>query len=1175
MTECALQSSTACLPITALASIQVDRKVLLFAGQGQYLQIYDVNSTQISSTPIFEAQPVLGIRVLTPEACRNSRYFLLIAIWGGRSLRIVRIKLEGYIADFRHQLSSPELSKQQTCPDWILDTAYNDNSVFVLTAHNQLQKFPIFFGITEHVAEGGSISVINGPKSFLYSGCLTIAGPDLMIVASGTVFGEILVWTCQRTEGEEQWKPSPSHNFMGHKGSVFGVSISDVLDLAGIRKRLLASCSDDRTIRLWDISDCDQDERETSHAINSIETGFGAISEAGQAHIACVWGHASRIWDVEFVPQGMRSRDQPVSLLSRGEDGACQLWDIDLPVNKDADNGISVSIKPKASDRIHNGKNAWSMCTLKDEQGMLVHTGGADGQMISRRFETPDVTNRRPLTIVVPFNKITESSKSLKIYTLLSQSECLATTDQGNLYRLSLIEGKLDWEKVHADLPNGGVTISWLEDLSLTLLAHQKGGLFALMDSQDSLVSVSCNLNDPISWMQAAGKHSAGSRSPRICVVAVSSNKEAVILWMNTVEDSVQARQTALRLPDTFTITACCYDQSSGVLLLGSRAGALAIYSNFTPELSTAQEAYCVRHVHATDSVTSITVLPAEFGISNDTGSINVLTTGRDGSYAIHRLKWSFPDHNEPLVSVVHLSSPPFGPNVEGAYLVSSSSNEDHLDLILYGFRSSCFIVWNETQQFEVVSVECGGAHRSWCYKDSYEPSADNRSKSFIWTKAGQFNWHNSNGSSHKVIRGGGHGREIKAVARSSIPYTGTDGRRPGRVLVATGAEDTNILLFAIPTKKESANWDRSSGLQPCKDTEFEAVATLQRHTTGLQHLQFAPSGEYLFSSAGCEEFYAWKLTFDVPCVGIGTVLWDTMPTDEEDSDARIMSFDLQDGNESGYIVAMACSSGKIKVVRYVPGATRDKGVFELVRVINYGSFCLMQAFFLSPTSILPRKQVQDQTRILSAGTNGHLNVEVFDGHSRIDMSAPVSTSETQLPVEVHNVHQSSILAMDIMHLSPSTHLIATGGDDNALGITIFTCPESGTGRNRIRLRTILIPNAHAGALTALKIIKFEVGAVETSALLVTVSNDQRFKIWRVSLDRENTLGRSDQELGSDRLFEAVQVKLVGSVWTGVADVSGVEVVDEADASGCGNRILVVGVGMELMSITWNGEETT
>ncbi|KIW72191.1 hypothetical protein PV04_00405 [Phialophora macrospora] len=1200
MTECILESRAACLPVTALASIQVDGSAWVVAGQGPYLHIYNGDNIRVSSTRIFEIQPVLGVKVLdngtSPAALRR----LDLVVWGGALLRLGSVTLEKLAVDLLHTILCLRLAEQRTCSDWILSATFLPGFVLLLTAHNRLLGIPVSCIAVEESPRRDRIWTIDGPESFLYSGCLSTANPDLVIVASGTVFGEILVWTCRRSEDGRQWVPSLRHVFRGHKGSVFGVSISEAVDLAGTHKRLLASCSDDRTVRIWDISDCDRNDHNEGYCeIISTETGFGPVNHTSKTHIASAWGHLSRIWDVEFVTTRTYNSGHSIVLLSRGEDGACQMWTAELRADPNDETGLTASLGPAASDRLHFGKNAWSMCQLNDEHGILVYTGGADGQIISRRFVTPETVNVSSLTIAVPFKDITKSL-ALKNYLLLNHQECLAITDQGHLFRLTFGDGKLQWRQLQGAPVKGGLTLCSAEESGFVLAASQRGGLYALLKGQETLLPISCNLSHGISWLKIAGQQLSSCRDPVTCVVAVLTDKTPVILWLNMKENSIWASQTALRMPETFTITACYYDQTSEILLLGSRAGALAAYSGVTPESATSQEPYCLRHVHGTESVSSISVVRPDADMGTGIEAIYILTTGRDGNYALHRLESpSLASGVQPQMFIVHLSPSPFGLNTEGAYFAASEDSISthqlrRRDLILFGFRSTSFIVWNETQQSELLSVECGGPHRSWAFRDESASAVCNTAKSFVWTKAGKFNWHNSNGSSHGLIQRGFHGREIKAVARSPLPYVGTGKEQEDRVLVATGAEDTNIQLFAI-AKSPASTISLATG-QPQADVspEFQSLATLKRHTTGLQHLQFSPSGHYLFSSAGCEEFYVWQLSLHVPRISLGVVLWDVLPTEEEDSDARIMAFDLRLENAGAeperYTLVLAYSNGKSKILRYTTSSMRSKGTFETLQQISYGSFCVMQALFLPPLS----GPATNQTCVLSAGTNGYVNLSLLN--CRDNLSHSGATSWPVLPrMEVHKLHQSSILAMDVMPVGSGGRLIATGGDDNALGLTLLTSsakPSLNHEDGKLekegidhRFRTILIPSAHAAAVTALKIVCLRSTSTTWSAWIITVANDQRVKIWRTEINLQEALVDSSEHSKANVLFEALQVELVGQAWTGVADVSGIEIIDEhtqhvsgaqdnsIHATGRTCRIMVLGVGMGLMDITSEQDE--
>ncbi|KIV78114.1 hypothetical protein PV11_09866 [Exophiala sideris] len=1188
---CVIESQASCLPVSALQNARLrDGSSILFAGQGPYLIIY-LHGRRLLSHRIFDTQSIHGIRVTSQVEFRSKADLFNVVVWGGGLVQSGRLTLDTNNDGTRSSDVQLILSADFDARDWILDALLLSSSIILLTAHNALVNVAINDRESGFHLDGENTSVIHGPGAFLYSGDLLAATPDLIIIAAGTVFGEILVWTYFRDLSRGLWLTSTRHVFTGHKGSVFGVAISEVSDVGNTPTRLLASCSDDRTIQLWDISDCDKLSHEGIFDTMTANTGFGSVEEGEECASASVWGHASRIWGVEFVCSRSNNGTQEVLLLSRGEDAVCQLWSIEV---SSSHNPGDLHLIPVANDRHHLGKHAWSMSHNAYDRDLTVFTGGADGQIISRHFDrycSPAV----PTTISKAFKDITGASLALKHYCPINPDVCFATTDQGDLFSIAAAQGELKCSLIYSSPQKGAVLLCNAESLGVVLLAQQQGDLLALtLGRSDTLMPAKLGIPGGICWLQLASSHHDYRSQGVACVVAALANG-AVIIWITVEGGSLQAKHRSLSLPKTFVITSSAYDFSSGALLLGSRAGALAAYSNLTSEAESIDEPFCVRHIHGSDSVTSISVLKSSQSTQGLRG-FHVLTTGRDGTFAIHEL-----DQARLSLSTVHTSSPSFGPNIEGAYLYKGrhSSSTDTYDLILYGFRSSSFVVWNETQQSTVMSVECGGAHRSWTYNDSIRSTSPSRvrkwtedfkvhdpTKTFIWTKAGILNWYSMQEPDHTIIQRGGHGREIKAIARSPRCLH-------GRPLIATGAEDTNIRLFAMDE-------------DPAEST-FQNIAVLKRHTTGLQHLLFSRSGEYLFSSAGCEEFYIWKLTFDVPQVNIGVVLWDMMPKEEDDSDARIMSFDVLGSKptaaantnnhqstyvqEESYTLALAYSNGKTKVIRYIPSSTRDHGKFETLHGIHYGSFCVMQAFFLS--------QNQTQTLILSAGTNGYLNLsgmkEAMASPDGGDPSQHVSLS----PTDVHKVHQSSILCMDVLALDSKmkTYLVATGGDDSALGLSLLTSKSNSTedadlkgtkhGRLRHQFRTILIPRAHAAAVTALKFTGLSRTTTSCSVTIVTVGNDQRVKVWKVYVDLERALSSFSQAMEAkaetDELFEGIEIERAGSAWTSVADVSGLEITTDSEISDAnsdlspdvtagentedGYRVLVTGVGIELLSV--------
>jgi len=129
---------------------------------------------------------------------------------------------------------------------------------------------------------------------------------DLM-VASGTVFNEILVWSVYSPRdkcvtGDRQQETKVLHKLKGHEGVIFKIRHHQTSN----GEQLIASTSDDRTVRLWErINISGSSTSNQPNAYQYIQKWIG-------------WGHTARVWDVVFTPYG---------IMSSGEDGTARLWD--------------------------------------------------------------------------------------------------------------------------------------------------------------------------------------------------------------------------------------------------------------------------------------------------------------------------------------------------------------------------------------------------------------------------------------------------------------------------------------------------------------------------------------------------------------------------------------------------------------------------------------------------------------------------------------------------------------------------------------------------------------------------------------------------------------------------------------------------------------------------------
>ncbi|KAK5104675.1 WD repeat-containing protein 6 [Lithohypha guttulata] len=592
------------------------------------------------------------------------------------------------------------------------------------------------------------------------------------------------------------------------------------------------------------------------------------------------------------------------------------------------------------------------------------------------------------------------------------------------------------------------------------------------------------------------------------------------------------------------------------VLLCGSRAGAVAAFADVRQHATSGAQQICRRRVHGEDTVTSIHRL-SNFEEKDDLCmKCHFLTTGRDGHYCALRLDLTRAAQNDSWqteIHLVHKVAPPLGPNIEGADLVQSPNGQRNL--VLHGFRSKHFVVWDETNQTQTSAVECGGAHRSWSFRHSNSTVGSNV---FAWTQAGTFNYYEQSESDHKVILKGGHGREIKALAVHKP--------EKHRWLIATGSEDTDIRLF------EYILGNAGGG-------EIKNTCVLRKHTTGLQALRFSSDGSTLISAAGMEEMFAWTLS-PLPVINQGVVFAGSLPSTDRHSDARIMSFDIKSiassnlGSVRLFIVA-AFSNGKAKLIQYDnPGET---GNFVVLRELDFGMICLTQAYMW----LEQRTETNTMEGIISA-TNGQIARYCISSppHEYSNSPAPaLQAANTSIQSQwQHKVHQNSITALHNVHLNSGHDLVVTGGDDNALAFTIASrmhetdkeMPET------FRYRSLIIPKAHAAALTALTIIELGCDAEERRVFVViTAGNDQRVQTWlvKIILSALPTMGEENSHASTTSstaisldLVELIQIDFLAEQYTNVADISNLAVMSAEFPSGKA-QVLVVGIGMETVDV--------
>ncbi|KAK1814180.1 WD repeat-containing protein 6 [Friedmanniomyces endolithicus] len=1054
------------VPVTALAFSGND---VIFAGEGNVLCAYDIETGQPqTSLQVFRQQSIHGLLVDDSETRRT------IIVWGGC---LVKLLTWSRSRPGKVKLEPGPLFKTK---DWILDGSLSPVAeeggrklLAFVTAHNSL--IVTDSGSLASRADSTSdqerllVPVTPGSNCLLYCAHVIWWSPFHCLIASGTVFGEVLVWSVvlSYTETGSLVAGTQAHySFPAHDGSVFGVQISPMLpqEVLGGHHRVLATCSDDRTIRVWDLSNLATNSLVDPSEQCSRPTGYSTAPRC----LAKTMGHMSRIWRVKFLPSQVETA-HPLQIVSFGEDASTISWH--LKHLSTSQKPSTLSLQQSNISTIHAGKHIWS--TAISSSGRMA-TGGSDGA-IAICSSTSGTEASLPLKIGSLLLGSFSSADTFKAYSFIAASTLLATTTQGKLIALELLASQIPWiSELASSLPGlCGYSVvtsvagtGWAAGLDGKVYMRKVAGLFARRTGRNGAINLLVT--------------GVGDVDPTMLLLAPGMAENINLMPVLQKEVRLAVIQGFVVTSFVVITTEQCYQ-----VVLGSRKGEAVLYDIDTAADQSVIQAHPLLQAHGKEAITLLHWVGSDESPASSSGLLH--STGRDGTHAVHHVHLA---NGEWHVELIHSVALPFGPNIEGLTIYTDNHNW------IWGFKGKDFVAYDITAQREIMAIECGGAHRNWAFQPEGEGGW------FVWTgKAELYQWQQTQ-LPHKLLNSGGHGREIKALAVSAEHQ-----------VIATGAEDTNIKLWAFSTGAQGG---------------FRCLQTLRKHNTGIQHLQWSRDGRYLFSSGGFEEFYVWRVRPDLPGVGYGVVCESTHPNSGA-SDLRVMGFEVtedhapHDAERVNFEVCMAYSDSTLKSWRYeVVGRT-----WSPLSWGDYLTACLTDVFSPFTTT--------NEHWLATAATDGHL---ALWNSKHTGFAAAHELRWTHR----HKIHQNAILSVATISLPDDSTLVITGGDDNAIGITRLTTAGY--------VHTLLIPRAHAAAVTGLAVLEFDPS--DRSFTLASAGIDQRVKLWRVTVDAELS--------GVD----GIEMECLESRFTAVADVASVASYRLADGKA---GVLVAGVGMDLWEV--------
>ncbi|XP_040214861.1 WD repeat-containing protein 6 [Rana temporaria] len=1042
-------------PITALEFIGD----YLLAGEGPNLTVYSIKANGTNRPRI--QQNVLGgytIHGIKPtSASCQAQDVCQLCVFGSKGLTV----LEFSITDQHVNLS--QVCCLRCLHDWIWDVQWLHEGPQTATylglalGHNSVALYDYKSGrvLKEvHCAE----------KCILYSAHFVGKTWQELTLISGTVFNQLVIWgMCDQTNGEG--RVEPRRRISGHQGVIFSIFYEKV-------KGMLASASDDRSLRVWKAGDL-------------------ADSESDIQCLLVLYGHQSRVWSVRLLQE---------NIVSIGEDSACIIW------NYTGD--IVQNFKG------HKGRGIRAVA-VQDQLGWVA-TGGADSGI--RIWQ---IKGRAPSSnglVNLNFNS-SERIGVPKAIAMIDTSCLLVMTDVGSIYMNDLLSNQ--WTFVLADEAYRSYSLLDVFKSSTNILCaigNIAGGV--------KIFSVPFSGSCPELKLYDGKVHSltwvpSPCLSPDRCHLFISG-PNGVMNWLEVA--FISGKIHSISEKGCFNLPTCkqrwhtsiAFVPTENVIVCGDRRGSLMLLSMKVTGICQGNDATGTPSTSDCPPSTGSSVdlegclfpmvfsLPEQredpvsvlYGIHGKLGVTSVTyhdgfvySTGRDGLYRQLKIEGG------QLILLRKLKS------CKGMEWIERLLFMRDGNLQILGFHSTDFVVWSAKTNEKLLCVPCGGGHRSWSYKKKGPREV------FAYIKTGDVFAYQSQPleTLQSVLKEPLHGREL-----TCIKYAGNVKLKEKRIrILITSSEDTTVNVLAFNEVSKEI-WQIST-----ISDHLSSVRTLALAKTNSQSLENGILSCVLFTAGGRAQIECYRLLVQaqedegqVTCQVIHLAShrldehWDRMKNKHRmikvDPETRYMCIRALDDvvlgrSSSGLFLAAACSDGSVRFFMMC----EDLRKMILVAETFYHQRCVMKV-----EAFVHRSADSDRVWLCSASTDGR--IAFWDVTSTVGCAHKLLDNEYTdgRPWDLGSAcftlsaHQCGINSLHIRNTMEGQFLLASGGDDNSIHVCKLELDgkskDGQTGGVRL-LQSFSITSAHAAHVTGLRILRHD--------LLASASVDQRLTLWNLSAD--------------------------------------------------------------------------
>ncbi|KAJ1909087.1 WD repeat-containing protein 6 [Tieghemiomyces parasiticus] len=1151
----ALTTTSLQAPVTAIHFLSDE---YLLMAVGPYLRVHDLTRRcTVHEVRVLDYGRVHGIVVAPIPGDAHDRWD--VVCYGGKAAGLYHLRLA---AGHDSEMSMPEITPIAPglvqLPDWIMDCQwlYNTDSTAVpielafAFAHNDVAIYRVADWQPVHRARCDVQCIVYSARFF----GRTRAS---LRVAVGTVFNQALVWDVGTArQGYDPTGHTPvimsvRHTLVGHEGVIFRLRFSR-------DGNTLATVSDDRTIRLWEL--------------NAPSTCTPATT---------LYGHTARVWDCQILDD---------VLVSIAEDTACRVWSFNpAQFRKDTDD----EPRPLAHWRGHRGKSVWSLAI--NPSRTVAATGGGDGGVrlwplgdIRRAARTDESTlqtmNLPPLVAyaVADHSMAKPRADFIRNFAYLGDHRIVAATHYGYLLHYDYRNGlyhQLHYDPelagyamIDASSSNGQVAVCGSINgciLAVSIPTYPANADSATVSVVPPFAPLSLRVATTQIFDVQVHTDPADSRYLHIFATVLNKPIKWLQLDLRSPSEPVLRHAFDLVLPTATLPTCFHWAANRQILLAGSREGALVAYDvpafSRGPATSEKYEPLSLhpllnlRRLHGKDTLTCLHVPSVPNPLGPDR-QLRVYSGGRDGvvrqldlSFTPGHLAAASPNHSpspvDPHLLVVDATVPVRQLLVHTAagHPVTARISLVHQERVTKGwiegltavdgqllisvFYRKRFVVVNGTHHYDQLAIPCGGGHRRWYFRTA-DAALDRAA--FVFLRRQQVVAHfapdrpaRATLVDEPVVQPAFHGREVRCLAFAPSTLVVLPGETHGATrLLAAGGEDGVLSLSRVgPASATTASRDA-----------FRVLATVRRHNSVLKALAWAPCSvlnpatHYLYTAGGHQELRCWAVHAATPGQPTGfpvdkkkdedsendvsedlRCLEVAVATTETDIGIRIMNLvvftvpsdhDTQDPTLTHFIAA-TYSDATVRL--WVCRPTQHQFSLLAEDVVHH-THCVLSAAYQRVTLPSATSTLAACHILFTGATDGIIRA--------IDLTAPIqhylqhgtSTSNPTVPIMpldapllTIRAHQSGVNVLQVWRSAehepiPSLWL-ASGGDDNQLAA------------HRVEVMTSATQSA---ATTSLQVAaSVRIPSAHASAIqglevigdhqILTVATDQRINSWRIA----------------------------------------------------------------------------